>query len=724
MKFNADTFIAWLASHKGRRLTFEKIELYSASKKNHHKKRKKKNYSHVYKNEQNTVLSELEQMGLLTINHDHVKIKKHFRTQGILSVARSGIGFVDVDMDSDVFISPQNKNHAGHRDLVEIEITGKRRERYEGKVTEIIKSFHKQMVALVKTIRPDGYVLQFVDLPDNPLGFLPKDQVPKALQKNDLLLAEKNKKTISLVTEPEPQKEKQNSYSNFRHRNLIKQVPLCSFVDLVANNNERYFRRILQKYNLESEYPTNFIPTRKHLKMLQKEALKDPQRKNLVKLFSCTIDGEDSKDFDDAISIEEFPNHFILYVHIADVSYYVKDYSVLDKEAFNRATSYYLENYVLPMLPPILSEEFCSLNPKTRRPAFTCQMKILHSGEITEFDFYKSIIYLNKRYTYNTAQKEIDGNKKTVMHTFWKLAQTLIKKRNQNGRMNLHIPETQIIFDKQGNMQNLVTAKRLDSHKLIEEFMLSANICASIFTRQNKIPSLYRVHETIPPDNLERVNNFLKLYHHKGQLKNGDQKQLSKIIEKNKDHPQQKIFHYTLLRAFSQAYYHSEPLGHWGLAFDDYAHFTSPIRRYPDLVVHRQIAAFINKEDYSYNKKDIAGIGKHCSRMERLAMEAERDMFKLLSVSFMKKYEEQVFHAQLSGFSSLGLYISLDNPPVEGIVPLASFSDDFEIKNLDDFRIYLPKFQKTIAIGTKLTARLIRADEILMRNEFELLAIE
>lgn len=715
MQFDANKFLQWLGKHQGKRISLSELEAWQTPKGNSKKTKKKKKKKPVLHSQFYSIVDELEQMHLLTIQNKFVKIKNQFTVTGNLSVARSGAAFLDIGGKQDLFIGQSNRNQASHRDLVKAEIIGKSHSRYEARVLEILKHFHNKILAQVVEKKEKGYLLQLLDLPDNPFAFVEKNSQMPILEKKGIVLVEKTDKIIHVKIPRHLEKSQRNL------RGKLYALPVYHFLEYGTASSQT-FQRVLRKYNLEKDYLATVIPTRAQLKTLQNQALKDKSRRNLTSLFSCTIDGDDSKDFDDAISVEVYQDHFVLYVHIADVSYYVENNSNLDLEARRRSTSYYLEDYVLPMLPPILSEEFCSLKPKSKRPAFTCQMKISNEGEIYEFEFYKSIVYLNKRYTYTSAQKELDS-KKSVLHPFWQLAKILIERRNENGKIHLEIPEAKLIFNRKGKPVDIQTHKRLSSHLLIEEFMLSANICASRFTRQNKIPSLYRVHENIPQDNIERINDFLKLYNHNGQLKTTNQKEINKILQRNKDHPQQFLFHYALLRSFAQAYYHTKALGHWGLAFDDYAHFTSPIRRYPDLVVHRQIAAFLSHEDYHYSFKQLEEIAKYSSQTERLAMDAERDMFKLLSIEFMQSFEEQVFEVWLSGFSNNGLYILLHKFPIEGIVPLSSFSQNFEIQSLDDYRVYVPKFQKNIHLGTQMTVRLVRANYINMRNEFEIISI-
>lgn len=718
MQFDINKFLQWLRTKRGKKISFAELENWQSPKTNvakNKKKKKPKKKKPLANSQLHSVLHDFEQMGLITSQNNFVKIKKQLTVTGNLSVARSGVAFLEMGNKQDLFVGQSNRNQAGHRDLVKAEIIGKSYSRYEARVVEILKSFHSKVLAQVIEKKTDGYLLKLLDLPDNPFAFIEENSRLPQLEKEDIIIVEKTEKIAHVKIPHSLEKNIKNL------RGKMYSLAVYSFLEYSSSIFQN-FQRVLHKYNLDKDYPSNVIPTRAQLKVLQSQALKDKSRRNLTSLFACTIDGEDSKDFDDAVSVEAFQDYFVLYVHIADVSYYVENNSNLDLEARRRSTSYYLEDYVLPMLPPILSEEFCSLKPKSKRPAFTCQMKISAAGEILAFEFYKSIVYLNKRYTYNSAQKEID-KKRSVLHPFWQLAKILIERRNANGKINLEIPEPKLIFNKKGKLVDIGSHERLDSHKLIEEFMLSANICASRFTRQNRIPSLYRVHEDIPPDNIERINDFLKLYGHRGQLKTTSQKEINKLLQQNKNHPQQFLFHFALLRSFSQAYYYTEPLGHWGLAFDDYAHFTSPIRRYPDLVVHRQIAAFLTHEDYHHSPKQLGEVAKYCSQTERLAMDAERDMFKLLSIEFMQQFEEQVFEAWLSGFSNNGLYILLHKFPIEGIVPLASFSKNFEIQSLDDYRVFIPKFQKNIHLGNILTVRLVKANYINMRNEFEIVSI-
>ncbi|RME91897.1 MAG: VacB/RNase II family 3'-5' exoribonuclease, partial [Candidatus Hydrogenedentota bacterium] len=431
-----------------------------------------------------------------------------------------------------------------------------------------------------------------------------------------------------------------------------------------------------------------------------------------------TIDGKDSKDFDDAISIEKAKQGYTLYVHIADVSFYVNVNSALDKEAFRRGNSWYLANSVIPMLPAVLSEKICSLNPKTKRLAFTCEMQFNKAGEIVSYSFYKSKIYLKRRYTYEQAEKELK-KKKGKLSLFYELTKILEEKRNKEGRIALEIPEMQADWDETGRLISIRQKERLESHKLIEECMLSANICAARYAKKHRLPFLYRVHEKPPAEEVEKINLFLQLFGISKRIKKISAKSIASILNSISDEDTKAIFHYLLLRTFTQAVYAPDTIGHWGLGFSDYAHFTSPIRRYADLVIHRQLAAHLEKKPLPYNEGDLKFIGMETSRCEREAMSAERDIRKLLiGRSFETRIGEN-FEAWITGFHSEGIFIALSESIAEGFIPVQYVSKKAELLMLDELRAVADKLGKTLIMGQKLQVKLLEVDFAKIRMNFE-----
>ena len=658
-------------------------------------------------------LYELSNFGLLEAHNFRIKIKKPFLLEANISIARSGAAFGMGDFPEDIFIPPNARKDANQRDKVLLRLINKTRKRFEGEVTQIVSSFSTDFMAKIIENRKNGiYIAELCDLPHKPIIVLKSNNSLKVGSYSAVKALNEEMRILHVVHDKKGKREDSMIVKVFESTDKWH-----------VSHHDADLRRIYLKYNLPQSYPSEAIPSKQSIKDKFESGLKDKTRKDLTHLYSCTIDGATAKDFDDAISLEIVKRKYKLYVHIADVSYFVDIDSSLDKEAYKRSNSYYLSQAVLPMLPPILSEDFCSLNPHTKRLAFTCEMDFDKDGVMTNYIFYKSIIYLTDRYTYHQAEEEI-GKFRSKMSKFWVLASLLRKSRFKIGGLELEIPDAEVILNAQKEIKEIRHYEKFRSHQLIEEFMLATNIAAAKLSREHKIPNLYRVHEPMDIEKLESLNKVLGFLGSKHSLKDIEHLSLRKAIKTLKKKEAIRIFNYLLLRSFMQAVYENQPKGHWGLHFPDYTHFTSPIRRYSDLVVHRQIYAYSIQKKLPYNNIQLKEIGKQTSVMERLAMEAERGMMKLLSVRVMEKDLNQVYKSFLTGFNQEGLFVSLDNPPIDGFIPLASFSKHNEINNLDEFRINLDRFQKTVTLGAILTIKLMRVDWEGMRLIFNIEKIE
>jgi ribonuclease R len=666
-------------------------------------------------------LKDLETYDLVQVKGSQVIPRHPFLIEARLSVAPNGMGFGMGGFDRDIMIPPGKRNGANHRDKVLVEIMDISRDRYEGRVVSIVEQFTTQYLGKVRESLGSGiHLINLIDLPDLPAGLLKHSG---AVEANSYMIVEETGETREIAL-PEKQtadknrRNKKDDYPLHKECNvyrLVKNVP-------VAQSSSDHMR-IAARFNIPVEYNKELIPRKRDMKKLEKAGMKDKNRKNLKKLYSCTIDGADSKDFDDAISFEKRGDVSILYVHIADVGHYVAKDTPLDMEAFKRGNSYYLKNSVLPMLPPILSEDFCSLRPKTKRLSFTCEMHYDENAELLEYHLYKSIIHLGKRFTYEDAEKQLD-KKGSPLHDTWQLAKKLHEKRVATGKIELNIKETDIVVDAHGRILAMHEKARLNSHRLIEECMLSANICTAKFMREKKIPGIYRVHDPMPASGLEKINAFLKLYGFNVQIKSLHYQQVQKIIKLVEGSEVEEIFNYILLRSFSAAAYKNMPLGHWGLGFSDYTHFTSPIRRFSDLVVHRQLFACLIGAHLPYNRKQLEVIGAETSRLERVAMDAEKTVIRLISLRHFKDKIGETYQAFFSGFNQNGLFIQTQDPRVEGFIPAASFDRQGEVCIVDDFRVKLPRYSKVIALGQKFTVKLVKADWEKIQLAFEIVSIE
>jgi ribonuclease R len=410
-----------------------------------------------------------------------------------------------------------------------------------------------------------------------------------------------------------------------------------------------------------------------------------PQRRDLTKMPLITIDGKTAKDFDDAIYVETTPNGFHLVVAIADVSHYVKIGSAIDKEAYERGTSVYFPNFVVPMLPEVLSNELCSLKPKVFRLCVVADMQMDFQGNVTKSEFYEAIMNSHARVTYGEAQEVIDGNcpeqfthVKDVILKAADLAKILMAKRFQNGSLDLEIPETEIIVDELGQPVDIIRSERIFAHRLIEEMMLSANVAVAKFIGQNNQPVLYRIHEPPKLENIELLNRFLATFGSDKQLSSKKlQKDITKALQEFSGKPEEIVLNILTLRSMNQAKYSPENVGHFGLGFQDYSHFTSPIRRYPDLIVHRVLKNVIGVPGYEIPAEStLESAGTFLSAAEQRSVKAERQLQSIKKARFMKKYEGEEFDGIISSVAKFGIFVLLRQFDVDGLVKIEDLGDD------------------------------------------------
>lgn len=412
-------------------------------------------------------------------------------------------------------------------------------------------------------------------------------------------------------------------------------------------------------------------------------------RNDLRKLPFVTIDGEDAKDFDDAVYCEpRAKGGWKLYVAIADVSYYVRPDSPLDKEAYKRGNSVYFPGRVVPMLPEALSNNLCSLNPKVDRLVMACEMTIHESGRIMDYEFSEAVIHSHARLTYTQVHTMIEKKDRKMRAQFndqvphlehlYDLFHVLHKARSERGAIDFDMPETKIVFGKDRKIEKIVPYERFDSHRVIEECMLCANICAARFLEKKKQSGLYRVHEGPTEEKLADLRRFLqemglKMPGHRDPVP-GD---YAHILRATEDRPDSQMIQTVLLRSMSQAVYSPDNKGHFGLAYEAYAHFTSPIRRYPDLMVHRGIKEALNKKRSLMDESSYVRAGEHCSMTERRADDATRAASDWLKCEFMMDKVGQEFAGAISGVTSFGIFVELADVYVEGLVHISTLPEDY-----------------------------------------------
>ncbi len=408
----------------------------------------------------------------------------------------------------------------------------------------------------------------------------------------------------------------------------------------------------------------------------------DLRDKNLI-----TIDGATAKDFDDAVYTEIDGKGFRVWVAIADVSHYVEPGSSIDDDAYERGTSVYFPNFVVPMLPEALSNELCSLKPKVARLCFVCEMQMDFQGNIFSHDFYEAVMESKARVTYGQAQEILDG--KTPSHlnhiesnikNCRDIAKILMAKRFREGSLDLEIPETQVIVNEAGEPVDIIKSERLFAHRLIEELMLAANVSVGRFLGEKNIPGIYRIHEEPNEEKIADLQKFLWNFGAKNSLTGKDrlQTKISKTLESFKGKPEQQILSMLTLRAMNQAKYSSQNLGHFGLGFSHYSHFTSPIRRYPDLIAHRLLKSMLmpKYKSWALNDDQLATASSMLSACEQRSVKAERQLVSIKKARFMQKFVGEKFDGVISSVARFGIFVNLRAFDVDGLVKVENLGDD------------------------------------------------
>lgn len=610
---------------------------------------------------------------------------------GYFEAHREGYGFVipDFPKEHDLFIPPHATQGAMHGDRVVARIEQRRKR--EGRIIRILERAIKTVVGKVEKSGPILYIQPTKRYLKNQQIIIYSDE--KKVKVGDLVLGE----IITYQTGQKP---------------LVAKI-LKVFEKPKTPKDE--LEILIYEYDLPKKFCPEALSLAENLskKGISKTQLKN--RKDLRQIPTVTIDGENAKDFDDAVSIKKTKDGYILWVHIADVSHFVKWDSPLDKEARQRATSVYLPDRVIPMLPPALSENLCSLLPKTPRLTFSVELHFNKSGERKESHFYPSIIQTKERMTYTSVKKIlVDRDKEEIkryedlvedFETMAELCELLKAKRRQRGSLDFDLPEPEVLIDLKGDPQAIIKAERNIAHFIIEEFMIAANEAVAEFLYSRGIPSIYRIHEEPEPN---KIQYLTKIIRNLGLIKQDIRpKDFPDILQFVKNTPYEEIINCLVLRSLKQARYSPDNVGHFGLASECYTHFTSPIRRYPDLVVHRILKEVIkngkiSKQRLDYLEKLLPEISIQASKMERRADEIERDAVQIMRVWFMKDKVGEEFSGKVTMVTPEGLRVRLDEYFVEGFLPLSHMTDDFY--QFDEIRYMLLglKRKRKFTIGTQL----------------------
>ena len=490
---------------------------------------------------------------------------------------------------------------------------------------------------------------------------------------------------------------------------------------------------VIRRYELAVEFPEEVYAEIEHLGTEVAEADKKG-REDLRDLLTITIDGADAKDLDDAVSLKRLGNgNFELGVHIADVSHYVRENTALDKEAYARGTSVYLVDRVIPMLPHKLSNGICSLNPHVDRLALSCLMEVNGRGEVVSHRILESVINSDYRMTYTAVREILEDGTPALLEQYAEilpmledmeeLRQILGEKRRKRGSVNFDLPESKIILDENGKPIDIKPYEKSIATNMIEEFMLVCNetIAENSFWRE--MPFMYRSHQEPDEDKLEKMEQFLRGFGYYLRKKDGEihPRELQKVLQKAEETDEERIITRMVLRSMMQARYTAENGGHFGLAAKYYCHFTSPIRRYPDLEIHRMIKKMLHGEldekASVYYRRKMPDWAKHCSKQERVAEDAERDTDALKKVEFMEDKVGQIYEGIISGVTNWGIYVELPNT-IEGMVALSQMDDDYYEFDEKKMLVFGKRTKKSYRLGDKVVVSVAKVDRMMGTIDF------
>ncbi len=627
-----------------------------------------------------------------------------------------GFGFVEVEgMEEDIFIPEEYVHGAFHTDTVEVEIlpetTGKRK---EGRIRNILVRGMEELVGTYQAEKNFGFVI-----PDNSKVlqdiFIPIEHHGSAVTGD---------KVVVTITD----------YGN----QALRKKPEGKVKEVIGNINDPGvdILSIVKNFDIPTEFPEKVINQANRCPDQISEADMFG-RQDLRDVQMVTIDGEDAKDLDDAVSLHiDEKGLYHLGVHIADVTNYVQESSALDREALKRGTSVYLVDRVIPMLPHRLSNGICSLNHGEDRLALSCLMTIDKSGVVVDHDIVESVINVNERMSYTSVakiledkdEKEIEKYKELVpmFEEMAQLSQILRKKRESKGAIDFDFPETKIILDEEGNPIDIVPHERNTATKLIEDFMLAANQTVAEHFYYLQSPFVYRIHEQPDPEKISTLAAFVSNFGHHIRTRKDEgvrPKELQKLLKGIEGTKEEAVISRMALRSMMQAKYSTECTGHFGLAFDFYCHFTSPIRRYPDLQIHRIIKDHLrgrmNAAKASHYEGILDEVAKHSSETERRAEEAERETDKLKKAQYMENHIGERFEGIVSGVTAWGLFVELDNS-CEGMVRAASMSDDFYVYDETNMKLVGESTHKEYTLGQKVMIKVLGADRLTKSIDFRL----
>ena len=659
------------------------------------------------------VLEALVQTGKIVCqkNGKYSKAGDDLLTGTFEAAAGKGFGFVRIEgRQNDIYIHENNVNGAFDKDTVQIRITAQAQDgrREEGEVVNILARGYTEVVGTFKNDKTFGFVI-----PDNQKFsrdiFVPVERSKGAVTGHKVVV----------------------KLTNYGSRNKNPEGIVTEIIGHISDPGTDILS-IIKAHGIPVEFPKEVM---KQVESIPESVLEEEKlgRKDLRDVLMVTIDGEDAKDLDDAVSLEKKGDRYYLGVHIADVTHYVREGSALDNEALKRGTSVYLVDRVIPMLPHKLSNGICSLNAGVDRLALSCLMEIDLKGNVVGHEIAETLIHIDRRMSYTSVKKILEDNDEQekeeykelvpMFELMAELAEVLRLKRKKRGSIDFDFPETKIILDKKGHPVEIKPYERNTATKIIEDFMLITNETIAEDYYWQEMPFVFRTHETPDPEKIQKLEIFINNFGYgmKGGTEEIHPKELQKLLERIEDTPEEALISRLTLRSMKQARYTTVCSGHFGLSAKYYCHFTSPIRRYPDLQIHRiikeNLKGKLGEKRIAHYNGILNEVADHASKTERRADEAERDTEKLKKVEYISEHIGEVFEGVISGITNYGIYVELENT-IEGMIHVNNLLDDYYFYNEEKYEMVGRDTGRTFKLGEKLLIQVAGCDKITRTIDF------
>lgn len=622
---------------------------------------------------------------------------------GVFMATRRGTGYVNTGGSEDIFIDERNTHKALDGDEVEVVVTGSKSGQPSGKVTRVIARKTTTFVGIIELSDRFAFVV-----PSNqkiPVDIFVLKSATKSARNGQKVLVE-------MVDWPED-----------------ADNPTGKVIEVLGNPGEHNveMHAILAEFGLPLEFPDKVLREADKIETtISKEEIS--RRRDFRKTTTFTIDPDDAKDFDDALSVEFLNNgHVRVGVHIADVTHYLRPGSVLDTEAVNRATSVYLVDRVVPMLPEVLSNAVCSLRPEEDSLCFSAVFELDSEARVVDEWFGKTVIHSDFRFTYDTALQVLETSKGPYLkelQALLKLSKIMRRERVAHGAIEFGGSEVKFQLDAEGKPVGVIKKVMRDTNRLIEDFMLLANkrVAAKVACVKDRTPRpfVYRVHDEPDPDKLIELKAFARRFGYdlKSVKDKGAAFAITQLLRDAEGKPEEDVIRHMAIRTMSKAYYTTKNIGHYGLSFTHYSHFTSPIRRYPDVLVHRQLEHELKKEK-GLAEDELEALCRHCSMQEKKATEAERASIKYKQVEYMLDKVGEEFAGIISGITNWGIFVELAETNCEGMISLQSMKDDHYVFHEDKYQIIGKRYGEEFNIGDALDIRVVRGDLVNKQLDFE-----